>query len=153
MSIVIVCNPSGDQKVGPLKDMVDESNPMKYREMTFNEYQEGAMKEVIACTFGGFSSSSYMGEGTTFLCLTARSPHSSEVPSLNHDPLSTIGGFWISGSWRNDSTRNVGRFLKPSQKTPVLNIVEDLLQKVIKEEDIWKRCKKDSYVIAYGKLV
>ncbi|KAH9328877.1 hypothetical protein KI387_000985 [Taxus chinensis] len=39
MSIVVFCNPSGEQKVGPVKDLVHDSNPIKYREMTFNEYR------------------------------------------------------------------------------------------------------------------
>ncbi|GLJ45841.1 hypothetical protein SUGI_0965000 [Cryptomeria japonica] len=38
MSIVIFCNPSGDKKVGPAKDLIDSSNPVKYKCMTFIEY-------------------------------------------------------------------------------------------------------------------
>ncbi|GLJ45766.1 hypothetical protein SUGI_0963050 [Cryptomeria japonica] len=39
MSIVIFCNPDGDKKVGPAKDLIGGSNPVKYRQMTFNEYR------------------------------------------------------------------------------------------------------------------
>ncbi|GLJ45838.1 hypothetical protein SUGI_0964950 [Cryptomeria japonica] len=39
MSIVIFCNPCGEKKVGPAKDLIDGSNPVKYKCMTFNEYR------------------------------------------------------------------------------------------------------------------
>ena len=40
MSIASFCNPSGDKKVGPMKELINNCNPPLYRSMTFNEYRK-----------------------------------------------------------------------------------------------------------------
>eukprot|EP01018_Ginkgo_biloba_P017660 Gb_32328 [translate_table: standard] len=39
MSLVVFCNPHGENKIGPIKELINDSNPPLYREMTFNEYR------------------------------------------------------------------------------------------------------------------
>lgn len=40
MSIVVFCNPNGEKDVGPIKELTnDESNPARYKHMTFNQYR------------------------------------------------------------------------------------------------------------------
>jgi isopenicillin N synthase-like dioxygenase len=39
MSIVVFCNPNGEKEVGPLKELIHDSNPPRYGQMTFNEYR------------------------------------------------------------------------------------------------------------------
>lgn len=40
MSIVVFCNPNGEKEVGPIKELIDESSPPRYGQMTFNEYRK-----------------------------------------------------------------------------------------------------------------
>lgn len=40
MSIVVFCNPNGEKEVGPIKELIDESSPPSYGQMTFNEYRK-----------------------------------------------------------------------------------------------------------------
>lgn len=39
MSIVVFCNPNGEKEVGPIKELIHDSNRPRYRQMTFNEYR------------------------------------------------------------------------------------------------------------------
>eukprot|EP00253_Pinus_taeda_P026104 PITA_26104 len=39
MSIAVFCNPNGDKEIGPLKELMDDSNPPRYGKMKFNEYR------------------------------------------------------------------------------------------------------------------
>jgi hypothetical protein len=39
MSIAVFCNPDGEKEVGPIKELIHDSNPPRYRQMTFNEYK------------------------------------------------------------------------------------------------------------------
>lgn len=39
MSIVVFCNLNGESVVGPIKELLHDSNPPRYRQMTFNEYR------------------------------------------------------------------------------------------------------------------
>lgn len=39
MSIAVFCNPNGDKEIGPLKELIDDSNPPRYGKMKFNDYR------------------------------------------------------------------------------------------------------------------
>eukprot|EP01018_Ginkgo_biloba_P017656 Gb_32334 [translate_table: standard] len=39
MSIAGFCNPCGKKTIGPIKELLNDSNPAMYRDMTFNEYR------------------------------------------------------------------------------------------------------------------
>jgi isopenicillin N synthase-like dioxygenase len=39
ISILVFCNPNGEKEAWPLKELIHDSNPHRYVNMTFNEYR------------------------------------------------------------------------------------------------------------------